>query len=170
MRRLPVEFSYKSQWLTFVNAMLFVWLFVFFFGMLLNFFALQKPRDGFLFMLIFAYSMYALYYINIFHSLEISKDKILINLNRKTQTLNLKNASLHVKLRGSILHTKILVFKNLQTNKKLYEINLDFFTKEDKKALFELLAQISNRDINEFENNYKFEPFVKTYPNDSKNA
>lgn len=58
----------------------------------------------------------------------------------------------------------------MQTNKKLYEINLDFFTKEDKKALFELLAQISKKDVNEFENNYKYEPFVKTYPNDSKNT
>lgn len=128
------------------------------FGMFFCFFVLDEFKNGLLFVFFFIFCSFALYHLNIFKSLEIYKDHIIINLHNKTQILELTNASLEIKSRS---YFTFLIFKNLQTNKNLYEINLSFFINEDKKILFETLAEISHREINEFENYPKFETFLK---------
>lgn len=158
MRRLPVKLTYKSGWLPFTNALLAITLLLFMFGMFFYFFVLYELKNGLIFVLFFVFCLYALYLNNIFKSIEIFKEKIIINLHNKTQILELTNASLEIKSRN---YFTFLIFKNLQTNKKLYEINLSFFTNEDKKILFETLAEISHRNVNEFENYPKFETFLK---------
>lgn len=128
------------------------------FGMFFYFFVLYELKNGLIFVLFFVFCLFALYLNNIFKSIEIFKEKIIINLHNKTQILELTNASLEIKSRS---YYTFLIFKNLQTNKNLYEINLSFFTNEDKKILFETLAEISHRNVSEFEDYPKFEPFLK---------